>query len=210
MLIFPAKYPAAASAAPARVIGVPFKGQRPQGVTVHYTADRNVARTVRALNERGLGYHVIIDRDGKVTQYAPFTHRLDHAGPSLWRDLSCNRWHIAVSLVSWGEVQAKGDKLYAAWNGAELADKDADGEDIRTRRCNVGGRMAHWDAATSRQVDELYRFLAWCVANGVDVENICGHDEAAMPPGRKVDPGGVLPVSMADLRGTLAAALKGG
>lgn len=204
MAKFPPLYPLVASIVePHAAATGQFIGSRPQGVTVHYTADRDLKRSLKSLADRKLGYHLIIDRDGKITQTCYMDRRTNHAGPSEWRKLSCNRWHIAVALVSWGEVQKKQGRIYAAWNGALLEDKDIDGSDVARRPANVGGALANWDAATKAQESRLVEILSWAVAMGVDPRNICGHDEAAIPPGRKVDPGGVLSFSMDTLRRSL-------
>lgn len=201
---FPTVYPLVASIIdPTAMAAGQFIGSRPQGVTVHYSADRDLKRTIKSLQDRHLGYHLIIDRDGKVYQTCYLDRRVSHAGPSEWRKLGCNRWHAAVCLISWGEVKKKSGKIYSAWNGAELIDEDIDGKDIARRPANVGGALANWDAATDAQEGRLLEVLRWFIACKVDPRNICGHDEAAIPPGRKIDPGGVLSFSMEDIRNAL-------
>lgn len=176
-----------------------FIADRPQGITVHYTADRDSERSRRALKERGLGYHVLIERDGTVVQLTYMTRRVNHAGPSLWRELSCNKWHVAIALVSWGRL----DDKRRAWNGESIV-----ADQCAQRPENISGRLAWWDAATDVQVRRLLEVIRWCLAFGIPPENVCGHDEAAIPAGRKVDPGGVLPMTMAELRQVLLGGTK--
>jgi N-acetyl-anhydromuramyl-L-alanine amidase AmpD len=90
-----------------------------EGVTVHHTADTNVTRLIESLKAEGLGYHIIIDRDGTVIQTTYHSQRVNHAGTAKWLGHSPNRSHVAVSIVSWGSVTKKGNR-YFAWNGAEV------------------------------------------------------------------------------------------
>lgn len=189
---FPVLYPTVASVIePHAMAAGQFIGSRPQGVTVHYAADVDLKRVIDALRKRNLGYHLIIDRDGKVHQTCYLDRKVNHAGPSEWLDQSCNRWHAAVCLLSWGQLR----KDRKAWNGASIPE----GEQVK-RAENVSKRMAWWHAATSAQERSLVEVLRWFVAMGLDPRRICGHDEAAQPPGRKVDPGGVIRWSMDGLR----------
>ncbi len=192
---FPTVYPMVASiVTPNEHAAGQFIGSRPQGVTVHYSADRDLQRVIRTLHERGLNYHLIIDREGKVHQLCYLDRRVNHAGPSLWRQQSCNRWHAAVCILNWGQLK----KGAMTWNDIPLP-----AEDIARRPENVSFKMTLWDAATPAQEASLLMVLRWFVAMKVDPRNIVGHDESAIPPGRKVDPGGALSWTMEDLRNSL-------
>lgn len=173
----------------------------PLGVTIHYLAERNVANAIVGLRSNKLGYHLIIDRDGHVVQCGDFSERMNHAGRATWRGVSPNRRHLAVAVVSWGEVAKIQDAFgYKAWTGAKV-----NVFDVVTRRGNVDNVWRYWDAATAAQEDSLFHFLAWAVkSGGIDPRSVCGHDEAAIPFGRKNDPGGVLSLSMQQIRDILS------
>lgn len=181
---------------PSEMLVAPFPGGKPMGVTVHYLADRDVERARRALREKKLGYHLVIDRDGSVTQLAYLSHSVSHAGKASWRELSPNRWHAAVALAGWGKLDDKG----RAWNGAVIPTAE------RRKGPDVLGKACLWDAATEPQASALISVLTWFVAMGIDPRNVCGHDEAALPIGRKVDPGGSLPWTMDELRRAIVLA----
>lgn len=189
-VVFPTKYPDADQRLAGRVRGNGVL--EPAGVTIHYSADRDAERTVRSLAERGLGYHVLIDRDGAVLQLAPFNVRLSHAGSALWRGLSPNRTHVSVCLISWGFL----DKTRTAWNGYVVAAGQVAERPV--------GRF--WDAATPPQEAALWKLLGWLCQAGIGADTICGHDECAVPAGRKVDPGGVLSITMGEIRARFRAA----
>lgn len=166
----------------------------PQGVTVHHLADVDVNRAIKSLRAEGLGYHIIIDRQGAIYQTTYFSHTVAHAGKALWNGLSPNRHHIAVALASWGAVTKKGDN-FIAWNGSPLSEAE-----VARRPGNLSNSLYHWHIATAKQETQLLTFLRWCILKGISHKNICGHDEAALPAGRKSDPGGVLSKLMAEVR----------
>lgn len=165
---------------------------KPLGVTVHYSADRDVARTVRSLVDSGMGYHFLIDREGTVFQLADTKRSVAHAGKALWRTLSPNKYHIAVSLQSWGKLELFG-QTYMTWAGGKIPIGE-----VRTLEDGT-----HWDAATPKQEKSLIRLLRSFVQKGIEADRICGHDESALPRGRKLDPGGTLSLSMQALRAKL-------
>lgn len=184
---------------PYRHIGIPFQNGRPQGVTIHYTAGRSLKSATDALKAKEFNYHIIIDRDGKITQTAFLRWRVNHAGKALWNGLSPNQAHVAVCVVSLGELEeatnSNGEKIHTAWTGAII--KDA------VERKDAFGMMSWWDACTQRQEHSLFSVLEWLVSCGIKPDNICGHDEAALPKGRKRDPGGVVSLSMSEIRDRL-------
>ncbi len=56
--------------------------------------------------------HVIIERDGSITQCVPFNQRAFHAGRSTWKGRAdCNGWSIGIEMVNPGQL----DKDGRAW-----------------------------------------------------------------------------------------------
>jgi N-acetyl-anhydromuramyl-L-alanine amidase AmpD len=167
----------------------------PLGVCIHYLADRDITRAIESLTGANLGYHLIIDRDGKITQTTYFNLRVNHAGLASWNNLSPNRSFISVALASWGYLTDD----HKSWNGLVLPEKD-----IAKRKGNLDQKIYCWDKATIEQEKSLEKILLWLISKGIDVKNICGHDESALPLGRKQDPGGVISKPMKELRAYLA------
>lgn len=166
----------------------------PRGVVVHYLADRNPERAIAALKAGGLGYHLIVGRDGAVWQTTYLNLAVNHAGEASWQKASPNRHFLAVALVSWGLLIAKDGKL-VAWNGSQVGSHEA-----AKRPGNLSTGEEWWDIATGPQEASLRKFLGWAVERGIDPKMICGHDECALPKGRKPDPGGVLSKPMRAVR----------
>lgn len=160
----------------------------PTGITIHYTADGDIDRVKREMDKSKIGYHFIIDRDGLIHQTAALTKSVNHAGKALWNGQSPNRTHIAIAVVSWGLVND--DKI--AWNGTKVP-------------FAVKRKGQYWDSATPAQERSLMKLLFGLISDfQIRASNICGHDECALPPGRKIDPGCVFSFSMPELRKALS------
>lgn len=173
----------------------------PKGITIHYTADRDIDRVINSLSKNNLAYHIIIDRDGSIVQMAYFTQRVYHAGKARWISRSPNREHISVALASWGKLSEKGE----TWVGEKLPD-----DDIIERPGNLTKLVFKWDKATGQQEAALFTFLEWaCKQFEINPHEICGHDECAIPEGRKEDPGGVISVSCSEIRQLISRRLFG-
>jgi N-acetylmuramoyl-L-alanine amidase len=177
----------------------PFPDGSPLGVTVHYTGGPKVVSAIRTLIAADLGYHLLIDRDGAVFQMTSFNRKCWHAGKAVWLGRSPNHHHVSVSLSSWGYL----DQNLKTYTGQKLSIDESS-----YRPDNVTGRMYYWHKATDKQIVALRSFLYWTVQHGIDPDAVCGHDEACLPKGRKLDPGGVLPFHMSELRDELRAYKK--
>jgi N-acetyl-anhydromuramyl-L-alanine amidase AmpD len=172
-----------------------FAGGKPIGAVVHYTADGDAAAGAASLVAAGLGYHLIVAKDGSVYQMASLTRKVWHAGKAAWRGHSPNQTCLAVALVSWGFLRPSPGDAYRTYLGTLVVPGA-----VAWRTDNRFGIVQPWDAATPAQTSALETILQRCLDLGMDPDMICGHDECALPAGRKMDPGGVLPYTMADLR----------
>jgi N-acetyl-anhydromuramyl-L-alanine amidase AmpD len=177
-----------------------FVGSQPSGITVHYSADRDVGRVIQSLKDHHLGYHLLIDRDGKIIQLCYLDKKVSHAGKATWLEKSCNSWHLAVCLISWGWLESD----YTSWAGVPV---DPTETAHRVGNLNKKKKLI-WDAATDIQQEKLFEIMRWFISYGMDPRAICGHDEAAVPAGRKADPGGVLLWTMEQIRTILCAESK--
>lgn len=171
----------------------------PSGITIHHTADPDVDRVVRSLREQRLAYHLIIAADGTVIQTAWLNRRVDHAGAATWRGKSPNKHHIAIAVASWGRLTEEPAGVMRSWSGAVV-----DRGQVVARK-DVFGKPARWHAATPAQEATLLAALRFFVAAGIAPADVCGHDECALPKGRKDDPGGVLSRTTGELRTLLLA-----
>lgn len=180
---------------PDKLIKDKFPDGSPTGIVIHHTADRDADRVRRSLEQKDLCYHFIIERNGQLAQHAWADHQVWHAGKAIWNGFSPNHHFLSVALLSWGEVKNLGNGMFETWDKEQIKMCE-----VAKRPSNLADSDFWWDAATSEQYQTLVRLTLWACINGVQTANICGHDECALPPGRKSDPGGVLPVKMAMFR----------
>ena len=167
----------------------PFTAFGPSGITVHYSADPNLERVKKHMIETKIGYHFLINKDGKIHQTSRMDHTVNHAGKAMWLKESPNRAHIAISLLSWGFL----DKEMKAWTGELVANA-------------VMRKGQYWDAATKAQEDSLISLCRYLATKfNMPRNSACGHDECCLPVGRKQDPGHVMSFDMAHLRGLIWA-----
>ena len=122
-----------------------------------------------------------------------------HAGRSTWIDYenvkTLNDKFIGIEVVSAGKVEAVDSEAnpplyYKTWFGKTL-----NKEEVR----EINGEYFH--KFTKEQEKSLIDLLVWLYKQNPEVfkiENIVGHCEVS--PGRKVDPGGSLSLSMNELR----------
>ena len=197
-------YPAIRSLFQPEAIGQgPWPNAKRIGATIHHAAHRDLEAVFREALKSKLGYHLIIDREGAVCQTTYFDRTVWHAGRAQWRGLSPNRAHVGICLLSWGRLrcdESSGKPVFKAWAGAAIPALEVE------LRPDAFGKRAYWDAATPAQEAALLEALRWLVEKqGVSPFDICGHDECALPRGRKDDPGGVIRWTMPQLRDLLVA-----
>lgn len=162
----------------------PFAGFGPTGITVHYTADGDLERVKRESIASTIGYHLIFDKLGKVHQTSRLDRTVNHAGKAAWQGVSPNRAHIALSVLSWGRL----NKDKTAWNGTPCPDAIERGKYF-------------WDACTGPQEAALVAACRYLIGRfHMQKDSLCGHDECALPKGRKIDPGDVMIWNMTQLR----------
>jgi N-acetylmuramoyl-L-alanine amidase len=134
---------------------------------------------VRALNERGLSYHVLIEKDGTAFQTRPFTKTALHPGLSNWK---------AVSGVDFGSSVAKGSIGICLMNmGFDVASVPASsvgaGKLIYNRR---DPSMQRWEKYPAAQVSTCKAIASDIVAT-YPIQEVVGHQDIAIMG--KFDPG---------------------
>ncbi|MBC7850632.1 MAG: N-acetylmuramoyl-L-alanine amidase, partial [Chitinophagaceae bacterium] len=89
-----------------------FAGTFPSYLVMHYTAATTANSAINwfANKNAKASAHLLIARDGTVTQFAPFNTITWHAGDSQWTGLiGLNRYSIGIELVNAGRLQKTGN-----------------------------------------------------------------------------------------------------
>ncbi len=163
----------------------------PRYLVMHFTAGRSAQESIDWLcaPEAKASAHVVVGRDGAVTQLVPFDRVAWHAGRSRWQGLvGLNQYAIGIELDNAGKLERRGDGWYAWWGGkipdAEVVEGPAPNDD--------SGRIYGWQTYTEPQLEAALS-VARTVVRKYDLLDIIGHSDIA--PGRKVDPGPAFPMA---------------
>ncbi|HSP01416.1 MAG TPA: N-acetylmuramoyl-L-alanine amidase [Thioalkalivibrio sp.] len=161
---------------------------KPRLLVVHYTACASAESCVNwFLNPQArASAHLVIARDGSITQLVPFDTVAWHAGASRWNELSgMNHHSIGIELDNAGRLQPHGDR-WRAWVGRDYHDDEVLGEHHMHE-----GETAGWLLYTPEQIEATLE-VAQCLFMRYGLENIVGHEDIS--PGRKCAPGPAFPM----------------
>lgn len=157
-------------------------------LVIHFTAGRSAESSVNWLTNRAAkaSAHLVIGRDGGITQLVPF-HRIGwHAGRSSWDGLNgLNRYSLGIELDNPGQLVRNGNR-WRAWYGDEYED-DGVIEAVHKH----GSQAFGWLTYSTAQLDAALAVSSLLMTK-YDLKDIVGHDDIA--PGRKVDPGPAFPM----------------
>ena len=163
-------------------------GITPRYLVFHYTAGRSAQSSINWLTnpEAKASAHLVVGRDGKITQLAPFNVKTWHAGRSHWDGLSgLNTYSIGIEMDNAGPLTQVGKKI-KAWFGGEYPDNQV----IRARH-KLEQDPQWWHAYTDTQIGIAFE-LAKILVTGYGLKEIVGHEDIA--PDRKRDPGPAFPL----------------
>jgi N-acetylmuramoyl-L-alanine amidase len=175
--------------------GGPYQGPYPDTVVIHYTAGANAESAIRTLSdpERRVSAHLVLARDGAVTQLVPFDTIAWHAGQSRWGDREAlNQYSIGIEIDNAGQLEEQDGRL-VSWFGRDCPEEEVVWGVHRNQT-----QLSPWHSFTDvqvRVVEQICRLLI----SAYDIHHILGHEEIA--PQRKIDPGPAFPLDT--LRGSL-------
>ncbi len=163
-------------------------GIEPELLVLHYTAGASAESSIAWLTDprAQASAHVLVARDGSVTQLVPFDRRAWHAGQSRWEDrTNLNRWSFGIELDNGGALQRRGDGWTTPW-GAPV-----DAARVVEAAHPHGGPVRGWEAFPPQQLLAAAE-VATLLVRHYGLRDVVGHDEIA--PGRKSDPGPAFPM----------------
>jgi N-acetylmuramoyl-L-alanine amidase len=161
----------------------------PRYLVMHYTSGGSARSAVSWLcnEDARASAHLVIGRDGSVTQLVPFDRVAWHAGPSRWEGITgLNHHSIGIELDNAGRLQRQGGS-WRAWFGKVYPDEDVM-EAVHRHEATPCG----WHLFTREQLDATLRVAEAILRAYPGIRDILGHDDIS--PGRKVDPGPAFPM----------------
>ena len=170
--------------------GGPFAPRQPDTIVIHYTAGANAESAIHTLcddqRENKVSAHLVVARDGVVTQLLPFDIIGWHAGVSQWGMRSgFNKYAIGIEIDNAGQLCER-DGCYESWFGQTYRPEEV----VRGVHRNQSD-PSYWHRYTSEQLAVVETICAALIQR-YGIQYILGHEEIA--PSRKVDPGPAFPL----------------
>ena len=155
----------------------------PRYIVMHFTAGSSAESSIAHFADRNAraSAHLVIGRDGSITQMVPFNRVAWHAGVSAWQGLSgLNRHTIGIELDNAGELDNRAAG-WTSWFGRVYPE-----EDVVVAQHRNGGGESGWHRYTAEQLQSAFD-ASQAIFDHYNLEDILGHDDIA--PERKRDPG---------------------
>jgi N-acetylmuramoyl-L-alanine amidase len=163
---------------------------RPIYIVIHYTAGETAAGAIDWFErpEAKASAHIVIDRDGTVTQMVPFNRRAWHAGESRWGELTgLNAYSIGIEIANAGKLTRQANGRWLTWSKKTIEDSHVS---IATHKNEL--RETGWHEYEDAQIAAVID-VGMAIAQKYEIVDVLGHDDIA--PNRKVDPGPLFPMS---------------
>jgi N-acetylmuramoyl-L-alanine amidase len=165
----------------------PFKTGLPDTIIIHFTAGRDAQSAIKTLIDPKVkaSAHLMVGRDGSVTQLVPFNEACWHAGKSAYDGrVGLNDFSIGIEIDNAGRLEKQGDG-YFSWFGKQYPREEVfEGVHRNESEPTFWHRFQERDIETVREICSL-------LIRAYGIRFILGHEEIA--PGRKTDPGPAFP-----------------
>jgi N-acetylmuramoyl-L-alanine amidase len=183
-----------------RLDGVKFDHAREIGDTIdpkfivnHYTAGYTAQSAIQTFKTTIIAAHLVIDRDGTVTQMVPFNKKANHAGPSEWAGVKMLNGHsIGVEFVNIGWAKMRNDGRLVDAYGRILPQSEADSY-IEAPNPRVGSGRIFWQPYTEEQIAIGIEIEKAIIAT-YTIRDIVSHEEIDTRHW-KTDPGPAFPMN---------------
>ena len=180
---------------PVRYVETPNKGgvMTPEYLVMHYTAGSSADGSVSWMANPAAraAAHLVIGRDGRVTQMAPFNRIAWHAGQSQWAGrIGLNGFSIGIELDNAGKLERAGNRWISAVSKRVYADDDV--LVARHKNDHPGSAPTGWHEYSEVQL-EIAGEVGLLLMQKYALKDVLGHEDIA--PGRKADPGPAFPMA---------------
>lgn len=167
--------------------GGEFESGYPDTIIIHYTGGPAKAAINSFTNPRTkVSAHLVVARDGSITQLVPFDTVAWHAGKSSYNGRSgFNKYSIGIEVENAGVLKKSGE-VYRSWFGATYEPSEVI---EATHRNQVEPK--YWHTYTEEQINTVKDICRLLIDN-YNIKQILGHEEIS--PNRKTDPGPAFPL----------------
>lgn len=160
----------------------------PRYLVIHYTAGQNADAAVAWLADKKskASAHVVIGRDGSVTQLVPFDKIAFHTGPSVWDGIQgLSPYSIGFELDNAGRLRRVGNS-WVSWFGRTYPE-----EEVLVATHKFDTVEYGWHTYTEAQIETAVE-LGATLFSRYNLLDVVGHDDIS--PRRKWDPGPAFPM----------------
>ena len=167
----------------------------PEFLVMHYTAGASASSAINWLTNPAAraSAHLVIGRDGAITQLVAFNRKAWHAGRSRWAGRSgVNGFSIGIELDNFGVLTRVDQDWQTAWG------KSVDAAEVVEAKHKDGDQVRGWHAYSALQLEAALE-VSSLLARRYELKDVVGHEDVA--PVRKSDPGPAFP--MASFRGAI-------
>lgn len=165
----------------------------PEYLVMHYTAGGSAEGAISWLCNPAAkaSAHLVIGRDGQITQLVPFNRIAWHAGQSQWAGRSgLNGFSIGIELDNAGRLERAGGRWVSAATKRSYVDDDVL---IANHKHDAAGALpSGWHEYSEAQLDAAAR-AGLALVEKYALKDVLGHEDIA--PGRKSDPGPAFPLA---------------
>ena len=168
--------------------GGPYAAGALDTIIIHYTAGANAESAIQTLCDvdRKVSAHLVVARNGAVTQLLPFNIVGWHAGQSRWGERTgFNQYSIGIEIDNAGELEER-DGRFESWFGRAYPQEEV----VRAVHRHQTTESC-WHRFTPEQL-RVVEGICVALIGEYGIKHILGHDEIA--PVRKVDPGPAFPL----------------
>lgn len=160
----------------------------PDTIIIHYTAGSSAESSISTLCDpnSNASAHLVVAKDGSITQLVPFNVKAWHAGRSSYQGRSgFNKYSVGIEIDNPGRLEKTGDR-YVSWFGRSYPETEV----IEAVHRNES-KPSYWARYTEEQIQKTLE-ICLLLADTYPVQYILGHEEIS--PGRKTDPGAAFPL----------------
>ncbi len=158
-------------------------------LVMHFTAAGSPKTAINWLTNPSAqaSAHLVIGRDGSITQLVPFDMVAWHAGQSFWDGRKgLNSFSLGIELDNAGKLTRQGSK-WVSWFGQPIPDEEV----IQATHKNET-EPAGWHCYTEAQIQAALE-VGLLLMREYKLKEVIGHEDIA--PGRKDDPGPAFPMN---------------
>ena len=162
---------------------------KPRFLILHYTAGPSASGAISWLTnpKAKASAHLVIDRNGAVTQLVGFDTVAWHAGKSSWNGLvGLNSWSIGIELVNAGKLHKNEAGHWVNWAGNVIPPAEVI---VATHKHETS--PAGWQIYPEPQLAAAIE-IGRALHDAYDFDEVLGHEDIS--PKNKIDTGPAFPM----------------